>query len=295
MRMLDGIKVVDLTNLLPGPFATNRLAELGAEVVKVERPDGGDPVRHMIPGLYETLNRQKKSVVLDLKNKNDKETLRELLKTSDVLIEGFRPGVMERLGFGKEDVAKLNSELIYCSISGYGQTGPYRDLPGHDLNYLAVAGVLSISGQPSGAPEAVGGIQIADLAASLYATISILSALLNKVRSKAGGVYIDVSLAESALALMAPRIAEFYGRNEPTKLDFMSRGSIRGISNERYALYLDRLCRREVLGNILRNRWNEKNFYSTICLTVGRNGWKMPRSLIGRLRRLLVKERWLSG
>ncbi|MFC5604700.1 CaiB/BaiF CoA transferase family protein [Sporosarcina koreensis] len=253
--MLEGIKVVDLTNLLPGPFATNILAELGAEVIKVERPDGGDPVRHMIPGLYETLNRQKTSVVLDLKDKIDQETLRELLKDSDVLIEGFRPGVMERLGFGKEDVAKLNPELIYCSISGYGQNGPYRDLPGHDLNYLAVAGVLSISGQPNGAPEAAGGIQIADLAASLYATISILSALLNKVRSKAGGVYIDVSLAESALALMAPRIAEFYGRNEPTKSEFMSRGAY-GAFLTKDMHYISIAC-------------VEEKFWETFCETVG--------------------------
>lgn len=255
MRMLEGIKVVDLTNLLPGPFATNILAELGVEVIKVERPDGGDPVRHMIPGLFETLNRQKTSVVLDLKSKNDQETLRELLKTSDVLIEGFRPGVMERLGFGKEDVAKLNPELIYCSISGYGQNGPYRDLPGHDLNYLAVAGVLSISGQPNGAPEATGGIQIADLAASLYATISILSALLSKARTNSGGVHLDVSLAESALALMAPRIAEYYGRNEPVKSDFMSRGAY-GAFLTKDLKYISIAC-------------VEEKFWETFCETVG--------------------------
>ncbi|WP_233190054.1 CaiB/BaiF CoA-transferase family protein [Sporosarcina sp. P35] len=253
--MLEGIKVVDLTNLLPGPFATNILAELGAEVIKVERPDGGDPVRHMIPGLFETLNRQKTSVLLDFKKKKDKEILWELIESSDVLIEGFRPGVMERLGFGKEDVAKLNPELIYCSISGYGQNGPYRDLPGHDLNYLSVAGVLSISGQPNGAPEATGGVQIADLAASLYTTISILGALLSKARTNSGGVHLDVSLAESALALMAPRIAEYYGRNEPAKSDFMSRGA--------YGAFLTKDMKHISIACV------EEKFWETFCETVG--------------------------
>ncbi|WP_342511010.1 CaiB/BaiF CoA-transferase family protein [Sporosarcina sp. FSL K6-1522] len=255
MGVLEGIRVVDLTNLLPGPFATNIFAELGAEVIKVERPDGGDPSRQMVPGLYEMLNSRKKSLTLDLKDESDKSTLRKLLRESDVLIEGFRPGVMDRLGFGKDEVAKLNSELIYCSISGYGQSGPYRDAPGHDLNYLAVSGILGISGLPNGGPEAAGGIQIADLAASLYATISVLGALLNKARTRSNGVYIDVSLVESALALMSPRIAEYYARNEPAKSDFMGRGA--------YGAYLTKD------GQYISIACVEEKFWETFCETVG--------------------------
>ncbi|WP_158232283.1 MULTISPECIES: CaiB/BaiF CoA-transferase family protein [Sporosarcina] len=296
MRVLEGIRVVDLTNLLPGPFATNILAELGAEVVKVERPDGGDPVRQMIPGLYETLNSRKESLTLDLKNEEDKGVLRELLQGSDVLIEGFRPGVMDRLGFSKNEVAKLNPDLIYCSISGYGQSGPYRDVPGHDLNYLAVSGVLGISGQPNGGPEAAGGIQIADLAASLYATISVLGALLNKARSHSSGVYIDVSLVESALALMSPRIVEYYARNEPRKSDFMGRGA--------YGTYLTKD------GQYISIACVEEKFWETFCETVGMkefmldnlfNSWtkRMEKAEIinRRIETIIVKKtlsEWLS-
>ncbi|MFC5587750.1 CaiB/BaiF CoA transferase family protein [Sporosarcina soli] len=224
MFPLEGIRIIDLTTLLPGPFATRIFAELGAEVIKIEKPIEGDPARHMIPGLFEAVGHGKQSVELDLEDVADKEILRDLIKVSDVLIEGFRPGVMKKLGFGKKDVQLLNSSMIYCSISGYGQDGPYSLLPGHDVNYLAVSGVLSISGDPKGGPEAAGGIQIADLASSLYATVSILAALLQRVKNK-DSVYIDVSMTESALALMIPRIAEYYSRDGPSKDEFMGRGA----------------------------------------------------------------------
>jgi len=222
MLPLEGLRIIDLTNLLPGPFSTMILLELGAEVIKVERPVTGDPVRSTIPGLFEAINRGKKSIALDLKNADDKMILEKLIEKSDVLIEGFRPGVMKRLGLDKEAVEKLNSGLIYCSISGYGQTGPYKDLPGHDINYLAVAGVMSISGNPKGEPEGAGGIQVADLASSMYAVISILAALQNRLKTEKGA-YIDVSMTECALSLMVPRIAEYYGRKKPSKEHFMGR------------------------------------------------------------------------
>lgn len=255
LEMLKGIKVIDLTNLLPGPFATNILSDLGAEVIKVERPDGGDPVRQMIPGLYETLNRKKRSVTLDLKTEEGKEQLRKLIRDGDVLIEGFRPGVMDRLGFCRDKVNEINEDIIYCALSGYGQSGPYSTLPGHDLNYLAIAGVLDISGDPNGGPSADGGIQVADLAGSLYATISILGALVNRMRTNGSGAYVDISLMESSLALMSPRIAEYYARNQPPKSDFMGRGAY-GAYMTKDGQYISIAC-------------VEEKFWEVFCETIG--------------------------
>ncbi|MEK4425803.1 CaiB/BaiF CoA transferase family protein [Solibacillus sp. FSL K6-1523] len=224
MYPLENIRILDLTNLLPGSFSTMILSDLGAEVIKIEKPTDGNSARQTIPGLFEAIDRGKKSVELDLKNEVDKEILRNLIKESDVLIEGFKPGVMKKLGFAKEDAEQLNSSIIYCSISGYGQDGPYSLLPGHDLNYLAVSGMLSISGDPKGSPEAAGGVQIAELATSLFTTISILAALLQRTTQQ-DSVYIDVSMVESALAFMIPRIAEYHARGEPSKDNFMGRGA----------------------------------------------------------------------
>lgn len=254
MLPLEGIRIVDLTNLLPGPFSTKILTELGAEVIKIERPITGDPVRAMIPGLFEAMNRGKKSVALDFKNTNDKETLKKLIEKSDVLIEGFRPGVMKKLGFGADDVEKINSKIIYCSISGYGQTGPYKDLPGHDVNYLAVSGVMSISGNPKEGPEATGGVQVADLASSMFAVISILAAL--QKRSRTGkGTFIDVSMTECALSLMGPRIAEYHSRKKPPKEDFMGRSAY-GAFKTKEGKYLSIGC-------------VEEHFWKGFCENVG--------------------------
>ncbi|ARJ39587.1 MULTISPECIES: CaiB/BaiF CoA-transferase family protein [Sporosarcina] len=223
MLPLEGIKVLDLTNLLPGPFSTMIFAELGAEVIKVERPGIGDGARE-VAGLFEAINRGKKSITLDLKNNEDKKKLSALIEESDVMIEGFRPGVMERLGFLKDKVKTINPRIIYCSISGYGQEGPYRNLPGHDINYLAVSGILSISGDPKGKPEAAGGIQVADLGSAMYAVNSVLAALLLREKTNEG-TYIDVSMTDCALSLMAPRINEYVNRNNPSKQNFMGRGA----------------------------------------------------------------------
>ena len=144
MLPLAEIRVVDLTNLLPGPYCTMVLADLGAEVIKIERPPAGDPIRSAFPGIFETVNRNKKSLSLDLRQVEGKAVLTKLIERSDVLLEGFRPGVLEKLGFGYEQVRSINERIIYCSISGFGQSGPYRDVPGHDVNYLAVSGVVYI-------------------------------------------------------------------------------------------------------------------------------------------------------
>ena len=158
---LDGLRVLDLTRLLPGAVATAWLVESGAEVIKVEQPPVGDYARATYTALFEETNRGKKSVELDLKTQ--KEPFLKLLRTADVLIEGFRPGVMERLGLGYEALREINPRLIYVALTGYASDGPHRSLAGHDVNYLAMSGVLDLIRAEDGTPV-IPGVQIADLA-----------------------------------------------------------------------------------------------------------------------------------
>ena len=198
---LNGIKVVDVSRLLPGPLCTCILADLGAEVIKVEDHMGGDYIRwvepkmkHQNPTFY-ALNRNKKSIRLDLRNDEGKEIFRRLVGSSDVVIETFRPGVMDRLGLGWNHLKEINPKLIYCSLTGYGQNGPYKDLPGHDLNYLAVTGALSMMQTRSGVPV-MAGLPIADVGGgSLPAAIAILAALYS-VRFTGIGQFLDVSMVD---------------------------------------------------------------------------------------------------
>ena len=194
MRPLDGITVLDLTRLLPGAAATMLLANFGADVIKIEEPTG-DYARHMPPlvdgegAVFRATNRGKKSLALDLKTEDGKQALRKLAAGADVLIEGFRPGVMTRLGLDYEALGPLNERLIYVSLTGYGQTGPLAGVAGHDINYIALGGLLDITGSIPGA-------QIADLAGgSMQAAIGILLALL--ARQKTGrGQFVDVSMLD---------------------------------------------------------------------------------------------------
>src|SRR5690606_27158629 len=144
---LHGIRILDLSWLLPGPFCTSVLADLGADVVKVESPGAGDYMRELVPDAFLAVNRNKRSICLNLKDPDGKALLLDLAKNADVLIEGFRPGVVDRLGIGYEDLKAQNPAIVYVSLSGYGATGPYSRRPGHDLNYLAVSGALSIPGR----------------------------------------------------------------------------------------------------------------------------------------------------
>jgi crotonobetainyl-CoA:carnitine CoA-transferase CaiB-like acyl-CoA transferase len=165
---LASVKVIDLTRLLPGAFCSQILADLGAVVIKVEEPGKGDynrtlpPIARVESGSFLLLNRNKQSITLNLKSPAGKKILQELAAQSDVLIEGFRPGVMERLGLSFDALKQINPGLIYCAISGYGQDGPYRGLPGHDLNYLAVCGALQLFGKAGEGPI-VPGLSIADV------------------------------------------------------------------------------------------------------------------------------------
>jgi alpha-methylacyl-CoA racemase len=231
-RPLEGIRVLDLTRLLPGPYATLLLADLGADVVRVEDTGDSDFVRWLPPAipdpsggppvgaLFLSLNRNKRSIVLDLKKPDGKAAFLRLADKADVVIEGFRPGVVDRLGIGWDVLSARNPRLTLCSMSGWGQDGPYAQRAGHDLGYIAIAGLLGVGGLKDGAP-AIPGVPVADLASSFTAVSSILAALLGReradsaareARANAGGepaagaagrgVRIDASMYDAAAALM---------------------------------------------------------------------------------------------
>ncbi|MBV9230579.1 MAG: CoA transferase [Chloroflexi bacterium] len=201
---LEGIRVLDVTQIMAGPFCTMLLADLGAEVIKIENPRGGDDARRMAPPYYNgeaaafiAMNRNKYGIAVDIRTPAGKEVLWRLIETADVLVENFRPGTMARLGFGYEEVRARYPALVYCSISGFGQTGPYRERGGFDLVAQAMSGVLSVTGSPE-EPAKVG-VPMSDLNAGLYASHAILAALLSRTRT-GKGQYIDTSLFEAALA-----------------------------------------------------------------------------------------------
>lgn len=208
---LDGIRIINLAEQYPGPFATLLMADLGADVIVVERPSGGDPARQF-RDFHSALNRNKRSVTLDLKSDAGKESLRSLIREADVLMEGFRPGTMARLGFGYGDVAKLNPRAVYVSISGFGQTGPYRDRPAHDLSYQAIAGLL-FRQAATGTPEASPDLAIGDLSSAMFATVGTLAALVE--RSKTGkGTYIDVSMTDCLVSWMTTFLGAVMNKGE---------------------------------------------------------------------------------
>ncbi len=204
---LQGIKVVDLSTLLPGPLCTLLMAEAGAEVVKIERPIGGDEMRSYVPKLgpdsinFGLLNRGKRSVALDLKSSEGREAALALIEQADVLVEQFRPGVMDRLGLGYDAVAARYPRLVYCSITGYGQSGPKAEVAAHDLNYLAESGMLSLCAGSDGAPVLPPAL-IADIAGGTYpAMINILMAL--RQREQTGrGCRLDISMADNLFTFM---------------------------------------------------------------------------------------------
>lgn len=208
MKPLSGMLVLDLTRLLPGGVATKQLADWGAEVVKIEQPSSGDYGRKMSPAVFARINSGKKSIGLDLKKPRGREILLALARHADVLIEGNRPGVMHRLGLGFEDLHKANPRLVYVSLTGYGQSGPYAQLAGHDLNYMALGGVLSMN------LPVIPGVQIADLVGgSMQAVTGILAALLDRAQSGLGR-HVDVSMHAGVAALLTVPLAAWYDTGE---------------------------------------------------------------------------------
>lgn len=205
--LLAGLRVLDLSRLLPGPFCTLYLAQLGAEVIKIEEPEGGDYARGSRE-MFALINRGKKSVTIDLRQPEDQARFRELVKTADVLIESFRPGVMARFGCDYESLKAINPRLVYASLTGYGHSGPYRDWAGHDMNYLAIAGVLDQIGRAGGAP-ALSNLQIADLAGgALTCAMGVLAAVLG-ARASGEGSFVDVAMMDGALALQPIALASY--------------------------------------------------------------------------------------
>lgn len=212
MRPLEGVRVLDLTRLLPGPFASLALADLGARVDKLEDPGGGDYLRAMPPvgaggtsAAFAALNRTKRSLVLDLKRPAGKKAFLRLLPHYDVLFEQFRPGVLARLGLGHDALLAGAPRLIICALTGYGQTGPLAQRAGHDLNYLARAGLLGLMG-PAGAAPPVPGWQLADVAGGLWSVISILAALRERDRTGRGAL-LDVAMVDGVLGFATPAMA----------------------------------------------------------------------------------------
>ncbi|MDY7548420.1 CaiB/BaiF CoA-transferase family protein [Glaciimonas sp. Gout2] len=204
---LHGITVLDFSTLLPGPMATLLLAEAGAEVIKIERPGNGDEMRSYTPKFgndsvnFALLNRAKKSIAIDLKSVTERARLEELVRSADIIVEQFRPGVMQRLGLDYETVSRINPKIIYCSITGYGQSGPKAQIAAHDLNYVADSGMLALSTGADGAPVLPAAL-VADIAGGAYpAVMNILLAL--QARAQSGlGCHLDIAMADNLFTFM---------------------------------------------------------------------------------------------
>ena len=231
LRALEGIKIIDLTRVLAGPFCTMLLADMGAEVIKLEIPDKGDDSRSFPPfkggqsTYFINFNRNKKSIVLDLKKSSDVNKFLKIIKSMDVLVENFRPGTMEKLGLGYERLRKVNDQIIYASISGFGQFGPYKDKPGYDIIGQAAGGIMGITGWPDGPPTRTG-TAIADILAALFCTTGILSALhARTIHGK--GQKIDVAIVDSVVSAIGT-ILQIYlvekriPKRAGNKYDFMA-------------------------------------------------------------------------
>jgi crotonobetainyl-CoA:carnitine CoA-transferase CaiB-like acyl-CoA transferase len=208
---LEGIKIIDLTRYAPGPYCTMILADLGAEVIKVEEGIVGQSVPEFpSPGSpYDPLNRNKRSIVLNLKTEAGKKIFYRMAQKADVVVEGFRPGVVKRLAIDYEVLKKKNEGLVYCSISGYGQSGPYRDLPGHDINYISQAGVMGLL-----LNHTIPGNLIGDMAGGgMQAVIGILAALMGRERT-GKGQYVDIAITDGVISLSCLYLAEILHKNE---------------------------------------------------------------------------------
>ncbi|MHC1761689.1 MAG: CaiB/BaiF CoA transferase family protein [Negativicutes bacterium] len=213
MKPLEKLRVLDLSRVLAGPFCTMTLADMGANIVKIEAPDGDDsrgnpPYIKGESTYFMSLNRGKRSIAINLKAEEGKALLKKMVSESDVLVENFRPGTMEKLGLGYDILKEINPKLIYCAISGFGQTGPYRDRPAYDIVIQAMGGIMSITGQAGGAPARVGA-SVGDITAGLFGAISILAAV--EARHNTGkGQYIDLAMMDCLVAILENAIVRYY-------------------------------------------------------------------------------------
>ena len=270
---LEGVRVLDLSRLLPGPVCTLHLADLGADVVKVEDTGAGDYARALglassgdgrVPpvapsAFFRMVNRNKRSLSLDLKADAGRAAFLRLAERADVIVESFRPGVVDRLGIGYAAVAAVNRRIVYCSITGYGQTGPYRDRAGHDINYLGYAGVLDQTGT-AGGPPALSNLQVADLlGGAMNASTAILAAMLGAART-GNGTHVDVAMTEGALAhnIFALHAVETFGHVQARGEDLLTGGV------PCYGVYATQDGRYLAVGAL------EEKFWRALCEALGR-------------------------
>jgi alpha-methylacyl-CoA racemase len=210
---LSGIRILDLSRLLPGPYLTQLMADLGAEVIKVETPLAGDHARLAPPemglgDMYGAINQGKKSLALNYRNSRGRELFLQLAATADVVLEGFRPTIADKYGIGYEAVRAVKPDIVYCSLSGYGQEGPYQQRAGHDFNYLSIGGAFSLNGRPGERPIPYG-LPVADLSGGMLAAIAILGALVGRERS-GQGMYLDMALLDGVISWMTPLALSAY-------------------------------------------------------------------------------------
>jgi alpha-methylacyl-CoA racemase len=267
---LQGIRILDLTRLLPGPLGTMLMADMGAEVIKIEDPQAPDYVRVFPPFVggesvnYLAYNRSKRSMFLDYKSEEGRKIFFELVKTADVVVEQFRPNFLDKLGIGYEAAKAINPKIIYVSVTGYGQTGPYAHLAGHDLNYISYAGVLGLTGDAQSAPV-VPGVQLADIAGGSYmSVIATLSAL--HARTQTGiGQHVDVSMTDAVMPLLSVSYATYSATNQ-----VQERGTFPlsgGMPN--YGVYETQDKKYIALGTL------EPKFWGKFCDLVSKPDWKM--------------------
>ena len=284
---LKDILVLDFSTLLPGPMATLMLSEAGAEVIKFERPGVGEDARHTEPKIdgesigFAVLNHGKRSVAIDLKSRGAVERLRPLIEKADVLVEQFRPGVMDRLGLGYDALREINPGLIYCSITGYGQTGPKASAAGHDLNYVGDAGILSLSRGPDDQPTAPFGL-VADIGGGTYpAVMNILLALIAR-QASGQGTHLDIAMSEGAFAFAYWAHAEGVIAGQNIK----NGGSRLTGGLARYRLYTAADGRQIAVGAL------EEKFWQSFCDVIGlpvalRDDWSDPNACAAEVARRL--------
>ena len=222
MKALDGVRVLDLTRALAGPFCTLMLGDYGADVIKIELPGTGDDTRTWGPpfigeesAYFLSINRNKRSLTLNFKEPQAVEIFLKLVEDTDVIVENFTPGVMERLGLGYETIKAANPKIVYCSISGFGQTGPYQKRPAYDQIMQGVSGLMSITGDPEGEPEKIG-IAVTDIGAGMWAAFAVLAALHHR-QQHGEGQYIDLAMLDAQVAWLTYQAAFFFATNTPPK------------------------------------------------------------------------------
>jgi alpha-methylacyl-CoA racemase len=267
---LQGIRILDLTRLLPGPLGTMLMADMGAEVIKIENPNQPDYVRMFPPYIngesanYLAYNRSKKSLLLDYQSAEGQAVFFELIKTADVVVEQFRPGFLDKMGIGYQQAKTFNDKIIYVSVTGYGQTGPYANLAGHDLNYIATAGVLGLTGESEHAP-AIPGVQLADIAGGSYMTVVATLAALHARTHTGTGQHVDVSMTDAVMPLLSVSYAQWAASQTPQVRGQMPLSG----AMPNYAVYACADAKYIALGTL------EPKFWGKFCDLQQQPNWKM--------------------